>query len=289
MKYIKSSEIINEVKNNLSSWFDSNKLDESILYRRIRYCLSKIRYENHPYKNTTLVIENYSTDLPEDLLSLNLALLCYQTTEEHPLSRYDKIQVSTTVKEAIDWGNADLETVYQNIHNIDGYIEKIVVSNPEFEDITYNGFVPLYLSNSSTQCTKACLLQQGSTQGQAHIKDGVLYTQVETGLVYIEYYSKLEDNFNYLIPDNERVIDWIISDLIYECFKYLYYNGETDILQRMQLAKQENNTKFIDAMNIIKMNEVSEYYALSNRLTARYAKTANNIWNEDLYINRRNE
>ena len=204
MKYIKSNQLIDEVKNTLSSWFNSNKLDESILYSRIRYCLSKFRYETYPYKTTTLVVENYKATLPEDLINLNLALLCYQEEAQNPLERYEDIVNTRDWVEAIDWGNTHVNDVMDLHKDGKDTIEKIVVSYNDFPALIYNRFSPLTLSQKSDSCTKTCLNSQGSTQSGAMVRNGELHTNQETGLVYIEYYSELEDDGVYLIPDTGK-------------------------------------------------------------------------------------
>lgn len=283
MKYVKSTELIQEVKNMLDSYFNANKLDESILYRRIRYCLSKIKFEHHPYKDTVLVIEDYKTELPEDLVNLNVALLCYKQEAQHPLARYEKVVVTEDVQEYFDWGELSVNEVFERIHSDNNIIEKVIERSQERDPVIYNTFAPLMLSRQSTQCTDAFKRNQCSTHSQANLRNGILHTTVESGRVYIEYFAELEDDGIYMIPDKPRITEWIIADMMYQCLKYLYINGTPDILQRMQFLKQDANLKFLDAMSLVKSNELKDFYGLANALTARYAKSANNIWNEENY------
>lgn len=66
--FIPAQDVINEVRNELRSYFERGVVDDSLLYPVIRSCLSKMGLTVHPSSNIVIPINNYKGCLPDDFL-----------------------------------------------------------------------------------------------------------------------------------------------------------------------------------------------------------------------------
>ena len=268
IQYIDSDVIVNDVKNRMGSYFNSNKVDDSIFPRILRKCVGYMGLKVYPEKKAFLVVSGSKALLPKDFKRLSLALACYSGT------RYlqDPRQVHTQEQIICDWNDCDLPTeVWQDC---DGNMFKIVqtINLDKFE---FREFEVLRPSRGSFPgCDKNCfnLGSRSSNEFELRERNGQweMLTNFENGQIYVEYFADLEQEFGFKIPDNEKVKDWIFEELRKEVYSYLYDNGE-DVMQRLNESKQELVIKHAIAQEIYNRREVSEYYNTANRLARRYS------------------
>lgn len=281
INYIESDTLVAEVKNILKSWFDSSKTDESYFYPVLKRCLSKLKFNAYPEKFAIISVENYKAKLPKDFFRLCQALACLQEFAED-YDRYDEV-INTEERHVCELNLC--ETVCDVCHDGCGNMYKVIQTfNRRPEKLYWNAFEVLCIGeDTKPMCTKDCFNFGSKAKNEIEIKNGEIHTTFCEGLIYIEYLAFLEQDDNFLIPDNETIINWIKSEMIYEILKNLYYNGEADILQRMQLAKQEAHSAQLQAMTIYKRSELHDYYDLANKLIGRYNRTRLPIWDNCIY------
>ena len=282
MKYISSDIVINELKDKLSTWFDGNHVDDSILYPRIEHCLSKISLDNHPEKFTVLEIEQGKAKLPSDFKQLCLALSCMPRVKENELSRFNEV-INTEERHvcelnlcesSCDVCHDECGNMYQMVQTFNRYPEKIV----------WDTFDVLCIGKDTKPlCSDDCFNFRSKSPNHIEIKNGYLHTNFDDGLVYIEYVAKLEDGVHFLIPDHPTIKEWIKADMIHEVFQTIYYNGMDDVLQRYRDTATQLHIKKQNALVIIKRKEVQDFYKLANTITARYAAMSNLLWNNSVY------
>ena len=264
MNFIPASDIINEIKNKLSVYFENGYLDESLLYRKIRYCVSSIGLKILPKKSKIVKIENFKGGLPSDFYKLETAIGC--------LSYYIKWK-DTTVAKTYEKDICELElckTECDYCHDDCGRRYQVIQKFPEYT-IEWNEFFDVCISNTSRPfCTDSCFSNNLASYNEITIENKVINTNFEKGWVYVEYLATIDTDEDIMIPDYPKIIDWIIDELRVECFEYLYDNGLQDVSQRLGNAKQDLTISKLDARAFFKMNEVKDFYNLGNILVSRY-------------------
>lgn len=266
IRYIDAQEVIKEVKNELSSWFEKGALDESYLYPVIRACLGKMGLRILPVKQEIVKVEDFQADLPCDFYKLATAIGCGMEEwydVDYSNSSFVEYQVS---------GLQTCECVYDycqdncgNMYGIQQYFNSYSV---QFTDL-----FPLAVSNDARPfCIGECFKFHGA-KDEITIKNGKIYTNFKTGSIYLEYLTNLEsDSGDLMIPDNETIKTWIKSELRFAAFQKLYLNIEGDVQQRLQWLQQQVAINQVNAMNIYRHWTVRDYFDLRKLLYSRFHK-----------------
>lgn len=273
MKYINSSEIVNDVKNRLSSYFSSNKVDDSIFPRAIKNCVDKMGIRILPEKCTVVEVVDCKAELPEDFSMMCLAFLC--TNKRTYVPNPTKVIEQRLVCE-LD----RCETVCDVCHDDCGNMFKII-EKKSFDAFEYTTFDLLKATKGCRPyCSDGCFNFKSRSCNEFEIKDErgqkVLLTNVSDGLIYIEYLADLSTEFDFMLPDHAYIRDWVFEELRREVYAYLYDQGE-DVLQRLKHSERELPAKQHNARIYYSRNEVSDYYRLANRLARRYSNMERRI------------
>lgn len=202
-----------------------------------------------------------------------MALLCSNST----LYIKDPRQFKTSQEAVCDLGanSACCQFPTEVWQDCDGSMFKIV-QTINFDKYEFQDFEVLKVSkNSAPYCDKNCFNFRAKGANEFEIKEErgekVLLTTVTEGQVYIEYFADLEQEFGFMIPDNEKVKDWIFEELRREVYAYLYDNGE-EVQNRFAQATRDLSWKHALAKNVYERDEVSTYYNTINKLARRYAR-----------------
>lgn len=266
IKYIEAQELIKEVVNEISPYFERGALDRSYLYPSIRSCLGKMGLRILPVKQTILKVENSQTDLPCDFYKAATAIGCGMEEwcdVDYSNASFMEFQVS---------GLQTCECVYDyctddcgNLYGIQQFFNSYSV---QFTDL-----FPLSVSNDARPyCVDSCFKFAGA-KDQITIKNNKIYTNFKTGYIYLEYLTNLEaDSGDLMIPDNETIKDWIKDEMFFVCFRKLYRNGDGDVERRYQDAKSQVAISQVNAMNIYRHWTVREYFDLRKLLYSRFHK-----------------
>lgn len=264
-RYISAQEVINELKNEMHSFFKEGSLDESYLYPRIRYCLGKMGLKIYPSRQEILTIDNYLSKLPENFYKLQIALGCFVVTTSNTdsmQSTFEEVRVETL---------PDCSCTYNFCYDDCGMFQ-IKQINDVFTNVYSTTKVLVPSEDARPYCTDECFSWPKNYDNQITIKNGKLYTGFETGQVYIEYLANLEtDDGDLMVPENSTIIEWIKDEMRVICFRVLYDNGG-DFLQRLQNARNELTVSKLAAESLYRREEFSEWYNLRKLLKSRYHK-----------------
>lgn len=276
MNYIKGSEIINRVANKLSTWFDSNQVDESVLYPKIEWAISKMGLKIFPEKSVILEIENGEAILPKDFYKLCMALACVKEVISDP------VEIIYTEEQTVCELNL-CETVCDVCTDDCGNMFKVVQKFPRYHK-TFTSFDILCPTKRSLpECSDNCFNFKSRSKNQVDIINGKMITNYNKALVYVEYIAFPEMDGDYLIPDNPTIIEWIEALLVFEVFQVLYFNNEPNILQRMQIAEKDLFVKSENARTLYRRSEFSDFYNMANYMVKRYNRIRKAVWNNELY------
>jgi len=281
IEYCNASDLIEEVKNKLSSFFEQNSMDESVLYARIRYCLSKLKMNHAPQKFTVVEVENCKAELPEDFRKLKLALACFQEKarchsrfEETVYTEEQHVCELNLCESACDVCHDECGNMYKIVQKFDR--PGLTYTHSNFELLCPT-------KQSSPSCAKDCLNMMSRNKNEIDIRNGHINTNFDSGMIYIEYVAEFETADDYLIPDNETIKEWIKADMVHELVQTLYWNGEPNMERRYADMKQDLFVKAENARMVYKASEFQEFYNMSNTFIRRFNRYRMAIWDECYY------
>ena len=153
MKYILASEIVNDVKEKLHTYFERDMIDESILYTRLKKLIPKFRLNINPVASTVLYVENYKVALPEDFYKACMVLGCF----EHKVMSDDRYNETYQLEEREICELNVCETACDVCTNECGDLFRIVQKFNRNQYHVHTEFNVLSLSkNSFSHCTNNC-------------------------------------------------------------------------------------------------------------------------------------
>jgi len=139
----------------------------------------------------------------------------------------------------------------------------------------YKTLIPLKMKKSQNiECD--CPNLYFNTINEGWLKDGFLFTTFETGKVYLNYQSSMEDEEgNLLVPDHELLNDYYEYALKQRILENLYLNGE-DVTQKISLIEQRLRGARNQALSLVNTPNFKEMEELwwANR-KAMYGKYYN--------------
>jgi hypothetical protein len=115
-----------------------------------------------------------------------------------------------------------------------------------------------------------------NTIDEGWIKDGYIYTTFQTGKLYLNYQSTLEDDEgNLLVPDHELLNEYYEYALKQRILENLFFNGE-DVSQKISLIEQRLRAARNQAVSLVNTPNFAEMKKLwwTNR-KAMYGKYYN--------------
>jgi hypothetical protein len=273
MEYIKLNEIVNEVKNTLSSYFENNLVDDSIMYPSIKLLSKKFGLRIRNVKKDVLEVYNSKATIPLDFYKLKLAVGCFERTEV--FNDDDYRQPVRITQETSNYKVNHCETdICTNECN---EIVRLVQSRLDRTIFEWTDFKPLKLNTiSTTYADKDCHNLKIQSENEITFHKGEIIANFDKGDIYIEYYTLLEDDDqDILIPDNEILINAYRTQMIKDVFEYLMYNSAENVVQKYQLATANAKLAYDYANSYLKTPEVKDFYKIKNYQVFNYKKINN--------------
>ena len=261
MNYIKADEIINEVRLNLKSYFESAIVDESILYPEILNCLGELGVKFLPKKTMVFQLISKETKLPSDFHSLIFAAACEWKTQK----LYKPPVAITYEKRICELPICHTECDY--CHDQFGRYQ--IIQKIDQSVIKYRLEKQLTLDSKSKQCD-SCFNPKHKSQWDISIDNNILTTQRDEGTLYMEYRTKLEEDGEILIPDFTRIRNWIKWHLIHHVLQLVWYNMDGDTFQRYQDSKKELHIAHENAKAFYKAYSFQEFNDLKQLLRKEF-------------------
>lgn len=156
--------------------------------------------------------------------------------------------------------------------NCKGEKYEIIQIMPTGQTRQYTVLIPLKMKSSQNiECD--CPNLYFNTPNQGWIKDGYLYTTLNTCKVYLNYQGELEDEEgNIMVPDHALLNEYYEYALKQRILENLYMNGE-DVSNRIQLIEGRYRTARNQALSLVNTPNFEEMKKLwwANR-RAQYGK-----------------
>ena len=129
----------------------------------------------------------------------------------------------------------------------------------KYETRTYSFLSPIKILENAMEIDCDCPNLYWASPNTAYIKDGWLYTNFETGNVYLNYQGMLEDDQgNLLVPDHDVINEYYEYALKQRIIENLIMNDETVNASKIQLIEQRYRAARNNALSIVNTPNFSE-------------------------------
>lgn len=251
--FIDKQELTKAVFLKLYSYKNLGLMDESMIYPIIDNCLAVLGWKIKVFKYQVIKINDFKGELPEDFFKLLSIVKCdsYKFTHTNPSIQIDYEPVVCTARPC--------EEPLMNCDGTGFYL------NQKFERFVFeaNYVVPLKIEKVSNN---KCFDYFEKTESVS-IQNGYLNTEFREGVVYIHYESIENDG---MIPDVPIIKEAIKNICIYELLYILYLNGEQDLQQKKDYAKEAAVIGYNILHNEAKSNTFKQFLEIKKHLNSRY-------------------
>jgi hypothetical protein len=252
LKYKKFSQLLDEVivdfhTYNLEGMIEPQQLIKVAL--RVNY---ELGLRIHKSKDVVLEIEHGKARLPLDFYVLNFANLVGKYTVQDPVISGTHIEdrILTTIPDTDSCGRVQAcKTNCGQYYNL--------VQTLKSEVRTYDEFFPLQIGMAKVVSTDCPNLHVKSAN-QAQIRDGFIFTNMETGKIHFNYIGNMEDDEgNLLVLDHPIINEFYEYAIKQRILENLMMNGE-DVTQKVQLIEQRLRAARNNALSIANMPNFEE-------------------------------
>jgi hypothetical protein len=274
LKYRTFESLLEDVKTDLRSLTLENKIEPAQLIKvamRVNYDLG---LRINMTKETILEIEKGRVRLPDDFFVMNFALLTGECSETFPVPQGTNVQdVVPTWRpwveqsDCTDTSNPQRPVCFSKCGDSYAIIQVV-----KTETRTYTRFHPLRFRASKFVDSEMPHLFQ-SAHDEAWIKDGWLYTTLDTAKVYINYQGGLsDDEGNLLVVDHPMINEYYEYAVKKRILEDLIMDGE-NVSTQYQLVTAELRAARNYALTIVNtpnFSEMQKVWAMNRK--AMYAK-----------------
>lgn len=252
LKYKTFDQLLSEVSSDFRMYNLEGMIDPQQLIKVAQRVTYDLGLRIYTPKDAILTIEKGKARLPLDFYVLNYANLCGKYTVTEPVIS------GTQIEERIldpSYINDNTCGVKPCISACGQYVN--LVQSLKSEIRTYEVFYPLNIRQGKLVSID-CPNTKTTAMNQAYLKDGFMYTDLETATVHINYMGDLQDEEgNLLVLDNPYVNEYYEYALKQRILENLYMNGE-DVAQRIQLIEQRVRAARNNALSIVNMPDYAD-------------------------------
>lgn len=275
LKYRTFDSLLEDVRTDLRSLATDGVIDPAQLIKvamRVNYDLGLRVYKT---KEKVLDVDKCKAQLPEDFYVMNYALLCGECTVTYDVPQGTNVQeVVPSYKPWVESTLCDGTTLPPEqtcMTKCGNTYELIQVVGTQKR--TYKLMVPIKF-RKSTSIDESCPNLHYTGQDEAWIRDGFIWTNFETGNLYINYQGAMEDDEgNLLVPDHPMINDYYEYALKKRVLENLIMDGNMAVVNQMQLVSAELRGARNNALSIVNTPNFAEMQKVwaTNR-KAMYAK-----------------
>lgn len=266
LQYKTFDELLNEVTSDLYTFDLEGMIDPAQLIKVAQRVNYELGLRIHQPKDVILDVEKGKSRLPLDFYVLNYANLCGKYTVSQPIITGTQIEEKVLDPQYTN----DNPCVKPCVSACGNYVN--LVQSLKSEIRTYDVFYPLNFT-SGKLISLDCPNLKIPSDNRAYLKDGFLFTNLETAQVHLNYMGNLEDrDGNLLVLDNPLVNEFYEYALKQRILENLFLNGE-DVAQRIQIIEQRLRAARNNALSLVNTPDYAEMYKVweTNR-KAMYAK-----------------
>lgn len=238
--FVSPEPIYTQVKEELKSYFQTGVIDDILFPKYTEDCLRLLGKGSYKIEENVFKLEDYEFRLPDNFHAVR-ELWLVAPHEQHyqmPNSCYE--QVTTRITPIRDRCNPaeycppdEIKVTYKTNGTVIQSFQCLHLLKP--------GNV-----NAQENCSMDSINRYSDSIDSFDIRNGKIQTNFPEGTVYMTYYVKVYDENQYqLIPDNQRIQDYIYAELYYQCFRNIYNNISDETIKqiesKMLMYKQERD------------------------------------------------
>jgi hypothetical protein len=276
LKYKTFNQLLEDVTVDLSSYALENMIEPQTLIKVAKRVTYDLGLRINQTKQIIIDVDHSKAKLPDDFFSMNHAGMLAEFTEQIGYDiggtniqelPYSEIPANTNTCETSE--EIIRPRVITNCKNETYEIVQILSTG---QTRVYTRLIPIRFTKSQ-YIENNCSNLNVQAVNNAYIKDGFIFTNFESGKLYLNYQGALEDDEgNLLVPDHEYINEYYEYALKQRIFENMYLNGE-DVVQKLQLIEQRlrparnNALSFVNTPNF---KEIEQLWAANRR--AQYSK-----------------
>jgi hypothetical protein len=264
LKYRTFDQLLGEVGTDFVIYNNENMIEPAQLIKvaqKVNYDLGLRIYGT---KEKMLEIEHRKVKLPEDFYVLNYAYLAHtqKVTYKANSGRHTENKIvgydgdgncPKCYKPEVD---CCCEATYAQECQNGEKIFVQVIEKRKTETRIYESFERVRISVDTGR--KAALDGHNNNEHTAYIKNGFIYTNIESGNLFISYQGALEDSDgNLLVLDHPMINEYYEYAIKQRLLENLYINGE-DVAQKLQLVEQRLRPARNNALSIVNTPDFAE-------------------------------
>lgn len=278
MNYTSSEEIFAEIREEMSSYFNTGAVDDIMFPRWAIYCLKRLKKSTMQVEATVLEIKNYKAELPQNFNSARAVWSCepHYVSTMNPQLRYTQHDIRLTQFDRCDCpkeipcecnpckSDREFQVTYKTTGETLYTFQKNRLLTPS--DV-----------RTQNRCSSDCLNFKPTCDDTFEIDGCNLFTSIPSGKIYIEYYvENVDEEGNIIVPDNVYVQQYIMSYIRYKLFKKLLDSTTDESFSQMnykfQKAERDMQESFILVETELKKKTTEGLVRFSKRNQARFQR-----------------
>ncbi len=259
MDSISTNVLITELENEMPVFFETNKVDRSILLPTIRECVARLGTKFYEVKDFTAEIKGYKVTLPKDFYRIQEVYICVGKEVVRPDDRRGIMEVEQYYDEV------DVCDHFTLLTDDCGKPTRLVQHLP----MTSFSWNELYIP-AIERDVPCDFKERPNCDISISVKNGELISNKNVGTVFIKYLVDPASKGQFEIPDEPFLRKWIKAEMRVKVFQFLYDNMEPDVAERLMASKQSAGIAELQARSLYKHNEPDVFYSIRNHLARRY-------------------
>lgn len=258
LKYRTFDQLLSEVSSDFYIYNNEGMIEPAQMIKVVQRVNYELGLRIHGTKEVLIDVSSKKVKLPDDFYVMNFAYLVgkYKLVDKAPMGRHTENIILDSATCA-SCGSLDTECTCQKTYTVEsGTGENIYVQVVEkrIDEIrVYDHFERLLISNVKN-------MSPDTSNLAGYIKNGYIYTNLESGKVFVNYQGNLEDDDgNLLVLDHPLINEYYEYAIKSRILENLYINGE-DVAQKMQLIEQRLKTSRNNALSVVNTPNFEEMY-----------------------------
>lgn len=227
--FVSPEPLYTQIKEELKSYFQTGVIDDILFPKYTERALKLLGRSSFKIEENIFQVENYEVKLPDNFHAVRELWLTTSVDQTYrmPNACYEQATVRITPeRDFCDTGDfcapKEIKVTYKTLGT---YIQSF-----HCHHLLKPGNV-----NARENCSLDSYNRFSDSLDSFEVRNGKLYTNFPSGTVYMVYYvNEYDENEYQLIPDNERIKDYLYYELYYRCFSNIYNNISDETLKQIE-------------------------------------------------------
>jgi hypothetical protein len=251
-EFVSPEPIFARVKEELSSYFDTGAIDDLMFEHYLNDCLSELSQSSYKIEETILHLQDFEAPLPDNFQSVREAWLCtveYKYYPDGAAYYYQKDCRVTRINDSCNECFTAEEPACVPCHIPEKFRVTHKVTGHNILEFSRHYLLKPGNISKSGKCDMYCRNYGASAPDSFDVAGKIFRTNFATGTVYLVYYSENYDNGGYqLIPDNQKIKQYVEKYITYRCFKKLFNSATDESFNQLRIKVQDAEVESDEAL-----------------------------------------